>query len=158
MRFRSKFEWPLLGACVIWFGLCLAWFHKQPHEAIGWAYLFIGIVQLLLVAWTVAGYFFFWWEIGERGLVQRMFWSERAQYRGARSLGFVTWGKRSARAADWFWLTDAGGLCLTTASCASNLSNLMNWFARFATTHHKQNLIFFPPRSRRVPLSYEHLQ
>ncbi len=61
----------------MWFGLCLAWFHKQPQEAIGWAYLFIGIVQLLLAALIIGGYFFFWWEIGENGLVQRMFWSER---------------------------------------------------------------------------------
>ena len=77
MRFRSKFEWPLLAALVMWFGLCLAWFHKQPHEAIGWAYLFIGIVNLLLVALLVGSYFTFCWEIGESGLVQRTLWSER---------------------------------------------------------------------------------
>src|ERR1700679_2870839 len=77
MRFRSKFEWPMLAASAIWFGLCLAWFHKQPHEAIGWAYLFIGIVQLLLVALLVGSYLSFSWEVGGSGLVQRHFWSER---------------------------------------------------------------------------------
>jgi hypothetical protein len=93
MRFRSKFEWPLLAGSVMWFGLSLAWFHKQPHEAIGWAYLFIGIVQLLLAAWVVVGYFLFWWEVGESGLVQRMFWSERTiPWEEITRVGH--WGKR----------------------------------------------------------------
>lgn len=76
MRFRSKFEWPLLGACMVWSGLCLAWSHRYFHEAIGWAYLLIGIVYLLLMALLVSSYFFFWWEVGESGLVRHYFWSQ----------------------------------------------------------------------------------
>jgi hypothetical protein len=61
----------------MWFGLCLARFHKQPHEAIGWAYLVIGIIWLLVMALLVGSYLSFSWEIGDSGLVQRIFWSER---------------------------------------------------------------------------------
>ncbi len=77
VRFKSKFEWPVLAASVLWFGLCLAWFHKQPHEAIGWAYLCMGIIQFIVSAFIISSYFSFWWEIGESGLVQRHFWSKR---------------------------------------------------------------------------------
>jgi len=77
MRFRSKFEWRALGFFTMWFALCLGWFHKQPRGAIGWAYLVIGIVYLLLMALLIGGYFSFRREICESGLVQRLFWNER---------------------------------------------------------------------------------
>lgn len=93
MRFRSKFEWRALVFFTMWFGLCLGWFHKQPREAIGWAYLVIGIIWLLLAALMVSSYFLFWWEIGESGLVQRMFWSERTiPWDEVTRVGL--WGKR----------------------------------------------------------------
>jgi hypothetical protein len=77
MRFRSKFEWPLLTAAVVWAGLCTAWFIKEPHEAIGWAYLVIGMIWLLLVGVLVLSYFLSGWEIGDAGLVQHVLWSTR---------------------------------------------------------------------------------
>jgi len=77
MRFRSKFEWPLLAAAVVWAGLCFAWFHKNPFEAIGWAYLVIGIIWLLLAGVLVCSYFFSGWEVGDTGLVVHLLWSTR---------------------------------------------------------------------------------
>jgi hypothetical protein len=92
MRFRAKFEWPLMASSMVWAGLCLAWFHKEPHAAIGWAYLLIGFVWLLLVALLVSSYLSFSWEVGEGGLVQRHFWSERTILWGEVT-GVRQWGK-----------------------------------------------------------------
>lgn len=93
MRFRSKFEWPLVGVCTIWIGLCVAWFHKQPYEAIGWAYLLIGIIYSLLLALLVGSYLSFSWQVDESGLVQRHFWSERTiPWSEITRVG--RWGKR----------------------------------------------------------------
>jgi hypothetical protein len=77
MRFRSKFAWLEFASAVVWAGLCFAWFHKSPHEAIAWAYLVMGITQAVLAAICALSYFSTWWEIGDAGLVQRQFWSTR---------------------------------------------------------------------------------
>jgi hypothetical protein len=75
MLFRSRFAWLQLAGALPWIPLSFVWFHKHPDDGIGQAYLLLGILQLLIAAYCIAGYFFVWWRIDDSGLTQRRLWN-----------------------------------------------------------------------------------
>jgi hypothetical protein len=80
MLFRSRFTWVQLvqlATALIWIPLSFTWFHKHPHDAIGQAYLLVGILQFFIAAYCIAAYFFVWWRIDDSGLTQRRLFSTR---------------------------------------------------------------------------------
>jgi Bacterial PH domain len=77
MLVRSRFAWLQLATAVIWIALSLSGFHKHPHDGIGHGYLLLGILQLFIASYYIAGYFFVWWRIDDSGLTQRRIFNTR---------------------------------------------------------------------------------
>ena len=79
MRFRQKFPALQALSALLWIALVIAWSREnQPASRIGGASVISLVAWLFILLWSLAGYFFIWWDITSDGITERRLWNTRS--------------------------------------------------------------------------------